>query len=423
MASPSEPASVAERLRASLDPVLDGPVEVEDLQRLSGGASRETWAFRSDGRDLILRRDPPGRPTPPGSMRAEADVMRACRRRGLRAPEVLLDDDGTTLGTAGLVMGRVLGESLARKVLRDDRFEAARKVLLGQVAEFMVGLHSIDPDEVPGAPDSDELARYRAAYDVVDDRSPVFEKAFEWLEANRPARSRTSLVHGDLRMGNVIVDEEGLAAVIDWEFIHRGDPLEDLAWFCVKAWRFGSPLDAGGVGTVDELIALDEEASGTEVDPAVFHWWLVQKTLMWGVICMGQAWAHLAGLVRSHELAAIGRRVAEQEWDLVELLAPDAHREAAAEALPDRVPDDPGVYGRPTARELLDAVRAFLTEDVMLATSGRLSFHARVAANVLGIVERELAHPPVDPGGDDWPSLARVVRAKLAVANPKYLDA
>ncbi len=420
MASRSAPERVAELLGAALGPVLGAPVEIASLQRLSGGASRETWAFEAGGRELVLRRDPPGRPSPYASMRAEAEAMRACRARGLRVPEVLFDDDGDALGTPGLVMGRVAGESVARKVLRDDEFAAARKVLLGQIARFMAGLHAIDPAEVPGAPDGDELARYRAAYEMVDDHSPTFEKAFEWLEAHRPERARTTLVHGDLRMGNVIVDEDGLAAVIDWEFIHRGDPIEDLAWFCVKAWRFGSPLGAGGLGHVEEVLAEYEAAAGHEVDREAFHWWLVQKTLMWGVICMGQAWAHLAGVVRSHELAAIGRRVAEQEWDLVGLLAPEAQMAAAQEPVPEPLPDEPGIHGRPTARELLASVRDFLAEDVMPATSGRLSFHARVAANVLGIVERELAQPPMGPAGDDWASLARVVRAKLAVASPRY---
>jgi hypothetical protein len=136
---------------------------------------------------------------------------------------------------------------------------------------------------------------------------------------------------------------------------------------------------------------------------------------------MGQAHVHLSGAVQSHELAAIGRRVAEQEWDLVELLAPDAWTAARAVPLPAERPDDPDLFGRPTARELLDAVRGYLTEDVMPGTTGRLSFHARVAANMLAIVERELAQDTPEHAGDDWASLAMAVRDKLAVANPRHL--
>ena len=418
----SEPTSVSERLAAVLAPVL-GPVDVEDLHRLSGGASRETWSFRANGRALILRRDPPGRPGAPGSMRLEADAMRACRRARLAAPDVLVDDDGGVLGTAGLVMAHVDGETLARKILRDDAYARARENLVHDLGRFLAGLHAIDPKEVPGAHEVDTLSQYWTAYGVVDDTSPTFERTYDWLIANRPARNATTIVHGDLRLGNVIVDDTGLAAAIDWELVHLGDPLEDLAWLCVKAWRFGARLEVGGVGTIDQLIEAYEGAGGRTVDRDAFHWWLVQKTLQWGVGCMGQAAVHLSGSVRSHELAAIGRRVAEQEWDLIELLAPDEWRAARDAPLPEPLADVAGLYGRPTAREILFAVREYLTEDVMPSTTGRLSFHARVAANMLAVVERELAQPPVAHDGDDWASLARAVRIKLAVANPKHLQA
>ena len=421
MSDLSSPAVVADRLADVLAPVL-GPAPVEDLQRLSGGASRETWSFRAGAEELILRRDPPGRPGLAGSMRREADAMRACHRAGLPVPDVVLDDDGGALGTAGLVMRRVPGETLPRKILRDDEFATAREVLVGQLGSFLAGLHAIDPGEVPGAEVVDPLAQYWDSYQVVADVSPTFEKAYAWLIANRPAATHPVIVHGDLRMGNVLVDGQGVTAVIDWELLHLGDPVEDLAWLCVKAWRFGAPLEVGGVGTVDELIGAYEAAGGAPVDRDRFHWWLVEKTLQWGLGCMGQAHVHLSGAVRSHELAAIGRRVAEQEWDLVELLAPEAWAGARDEPRPEPRPDEPGLHGRPTARELLEAVRAFLTEDVVPGTSGHLSYHARVAANIVAIVERELAQEPRPHAGDDWPALARAVRDKLAVANPRHLD-
>jgi aminoglycoside phosphotransferase (APT) family kinase protein len=354
-------------------------------------------------------------------MRLEADAMRACHRAGLLVPEVLVDDDGEHLGTAGLVMTAVPGETLARKILRDDEYASARAGLLVELATFLAGLHALDPTDVPGAAEVDSMAQYWAAYELVDDVSPTFEKAQAWLTANRPARSATTLVHGDLRMGNVIVGTDGLRAVIDWELVHVGDPLEDLGWLCVKAWRFGQPLEVGGLGTIDELVDAYEQAGGRPVDRDALHWWLVQKTLQWGIGCMGQAHVHLSGAVRSHELAAIGRRVAEQEWDLIELLAPDAWATARAEPLSEAVPDVAGLHGRPTARELLSAVRGYLTEDVMPGTTGQLSFHARVAANMLAIVERELAQPVREHRGDDWPALAAAVRDRLAVANPTHL--
>ena len=129
------------------------------------------------------------------------------------------------------------------------------------------------------------------------------------------------MVHGDFRNGNLIVGPEGIRAVLDWELAHRGDPLEDLGWLCVKAWRFGSPLPVGGFGTVEQLRGRLRRRRRQEPSTGVrLHWWQVLGTLRWGIICIVQALTHTTGLVRSVELAAIGRRVCEVEWDLLELL-------------------------------------------------------------------------------------------------------
>jgi aminoglycoside phosphotransferase (APT) family kinase protein len=420
MTSPSAPASASDGLATALAPVLGAPVEVTELRKLTGGASRETWSFTACGEELILRRDPPKRPGHPGSMRREADVMRACTGAGLRAPEVLLDDDGAHLGTPGLVMRRVPGETIARRILRDDEYAAARRVLVSHLAEFLAGLHAIDPDEVPGTESPDPMAIWDK-YQHLDQRSAVFDKTHDWLLAHRPPHTADALIHGDLRMGNVIVDHDGLAAVIDWELIHRGDPHEDLAWLSLKAWRFGQPFEVGGLGSLDELVAAYEAAGGRAIDRDTLRWWLVAKTFTWGVGCMLQADTHLSGRVRSVDLAAVGRRTAEQEWDLIELLDPAACTAAVAAPPMATQPDDDDRYGRPTARELLDTVREFLTERVAPEVDGGLAYETRVAANVLAIVERELAHQSVERTGDDWETLALIVRDRLAVASPKHL--
>lgn len=420
MTSPSAPPSVSDGLATALAPTLGAPVEITELRKLTGGASRETWSFTANGEALILRRDPPARPSHPGVMRQEADVMRACTRAGLRAPEVLLDDDGTLLGTTGLVMRRVPGETIARRILRDDEYAAARRVLVPQLAEFLAGLHAIDPAEVPGTESSDPMAIWDK-YQRLDQRSAVFDRTHEWLLAHRPGHTADALIHGDLRMGNVIVDHDGLAAVIDWELIHRGDPHEDVAWLCLKAWRFGLPLEVGGLGTLDELVAAYTAAGGRPLDRDTLRWWLVAKTFTWGVGCMLQADTHLSGRVRSVDLAAVGRRTAEQEWDLIELLDPGACAAAITAPSAATLPDDDERYGRPTARELLDTVREFLSERVATSADSTITYEARVAANILAIVERELAQVPVDRVGDDWDTLALVVRDRLAVASPRHL--
>jgi aminoglycoside phosphotransferase (APT) family kinase protein len=175
-------------------------------------------------------------------------------------------------------------------------------------------------DAVAGLDVPDQVAQYRAVLDASGQPHPAFELGFRHLEATRPAVTATTVVHGDFRLGNLIVGPDGLRAVIDWELVHLGDPLEDLSWLCVKSWRFGAAPRVGGFGEVPELVSAYEEASARTVDLDALRWWETFGTLKWGIMCIMQAAAHLTGAARSVELAAIGRRVCEVEHDLLLLL-------------------------------------------------------------------------------------------------------
>lgn len=298
-----------------------GTSTVDDLTRLSGGASRETWKFSADGRPFVLQRQRSGDVR---DMGIEADVLRAAHAAGVRVPELIASgsasDPDNPVGASYMVLEHVDGETIARKILRDEVFAGARRVLVADLARSLAALHAIDPTRVDGLPTFDQVAQYRATLDDLDSRlgqaHPTFELAFRWLEANRPTSTRRTLVHGDFRLGNVMVGPEGLRAVLDWELAHVGDPMEDLGWLCVRAWRFGSSRPVAGVGEYRDLIDAYRDASGIDVDLDVVRWWEVLGTLKWGIMCMLQASAHLTGVSRSHELAAIGRRVCENEYDL-----------------------------------------------------------------------------------------------------------
>ena len=235
-------------------------------------------------------------------------------------PLVTASDDPSLVGSAFIVMGRVEGETIARRILRDEEYAEARSKLAGECGEVLAKLHSVDPDEVEGLEGDDPIERYRTVLDTSGEPHPAFELGFKWLEANRPPKNADTIVHGDFRLGNLIVGPSGLNAVLDWELGHRGDPMEDLGWLCAKAWRFGEKLPVAGVGTYDQLIEGYESAGGRSIDREVLRWWETLGVLKWGIMCIMQAMAHTSGMVRSVELAAIGRRVCENEWDLMNML-------------------------------------------------------------------------------------------------------
>jgi aminoglycoside phosphotransferase (APT) family kinase protein len=304
-----------------------GDVRVDDLRVLTGGASRATWAFEAvtdaGSRELILRIGPPDEIH--AGMELEAAALGRAAATGAPVPSVLVADDSSgPLGNPFLVCDFIGGETIVRRIQRgiDDD---SRADLVRQCARALAAVHRADPTGI-GLKASDQLGEWHSQLDEMGDTTATFEWAFRWLAAHRPATSRNVLVHGDFRMGNLIIETSEqparLAAVLDWELTHSGEVYEDLAWFCIRAWRFGAPesLGAGGLGSIEEFLDAYEDASGTTVDRETMRWWLVLCTLRWGVICRYQAERHLSGQTRSVELAAIGRRVCETEFDLLQLL-------------------------------------------------------------------------------------------------------
>jgi aminoglycoside phosphotransferase (APT) family kinase protein len=306
-----------------------GSGSVDGLRRLSGGASRETWSFDlvdagGHRHGLVLRRDP-GDHGGQSARSTEFQLLEAAAGAGVAVPKVrVLLQPEHDLGR-GFVMDRVEGETIPRRILRDDAYAEARPRLAGQCGEIAARIHAIDPSSLPSLPvlgATAQLDQYRGLLDTFGEPHPAFELGLRWLAERVPTPPpQPELVHGDFRNGNFIVGPSGIRAVLDWELAHLGDPLEDLGWMCVKSWRFGVPERlVGGFGDIDDLVTAYEATGHRLVDEDAFRFWVALGTLKWGVICVGQAFTHLSGLVRSVELATLGRRVAETEWDLLEIL-------------------------------------------------------------------------------------------------------
>jgi aminoglycoside phosphotransferase (APT) family kinase protein len=327
------------RLAAACSRHLGRRLAVEGLFRHSGGASRETWGFDTvDGaarEALVLRRDPPPRATAAPSDGAaslaldrgvEFELLRAAERHGVQVPPPLFQLDAADGLGEGFVMRHVPGTAMARELLRAPQYAAARSKIVAQLAANLARIHAMPLDDLPALRrlmPADAIAQQRRVLDAIGEPHPVFELALTWLERRLPQTEVTPrLVHGDFRTGNFLADESGVTAILDWEGAHVGDPVEDLGWMCIKSWRFGAIENpAGGFGQRRELHAAYEAAGGAEVDPDRARWWEIFGTARWGVICMAQAWKHLSGAEHSVELASIGRRCAETEIDLLQLLS------------------------------------------------------------------------------------------------------
>lgn len=381
-----------EALAERLSTVLGASCVFTGVERLTGGASRETWSLTTKPdpavpRELILRRDPPGREDPT-RMSMEAAAFVEAGRAGVPVPEIL-DSSGTEpspgIGSY-LVMSRLPGEALPQRLLRDERFGSVRPRLPYDLGRALARLHRMDPVAVPGLPDYDPMEFLFGQYTRTGAPLPALEAAFSWLRDNRPTATRKSVVHGDFRNGNILVDEDGIRGVLDWELAHVGDPMEDLGWLCTKTWRFGSPHPVGGFGSRDDLFRGYAEECGVTPDPDAVRWWEVFGSLRWAVICRMQAMRAGEDGDNTLELLAIGRRVAECEHDLLDLLGVPANPDTPATE-DERGPED-DLFGTPRAGELLRAVREFVVE-AAAGADPRTAYRARVAAHVLGIAARE----------------------------------
>jgi len=301
---------------------------------MSGGASQETWSFELTSQTgqvmpLVLRRAPQGaaeRAAGNAPLAAEAQIVTLARAAGVPAPQVHAVLQAPMRLGEGYVMQHVGGETLGRRIVGDARLAPARAGLARQCGQALARIHAIDTSRLPAlhqAGARQEIAYYEARHRSHGTPRPVFELALQWLKSHLPDDPpRLGLVHGDFRNGNLVVDAQGLRAVLDWEMAHLGDPMEDLGWICVNAWRFGRiDLPVGGFGTREALFAGYVEAGG-KLHAENVHFWEVFGTFKWGVICEGMAHAYLSGAERNIERAAIGRRASETEIDLLRLLAP-----------------------------------------------------------------------------------------------------
>jgi len=285
--------------------------------QLAGGASKEAWAVHTDdGRELLLRRAGGGViHLDTLSLRQEFDVLVAARHAGVRVPEPIAYL-GDLDGREAFVMELVHGEAIGRRIVK-----APPPGLDLQMAEELAKIHSIPPTTLPFLPSHDLWERLYAELDSVEEPHPAIELGIAWCRERLPLERPHVVTHGDFRLGNLMVDDAGIAAVLDWEFAHISDPAEDLAWPLIRAWRFGNDTRRlGGIGEVEPYLDRYAELTGLVVPLDELLAWEVLGNCKWAIGALTQARRHLRGEERSVELAILGRLAAEMEYELLDLI-------------------------------------------------------------------------------------------------------
>jgi len=312
-------------------------VKIVDGKPLAGGASRDTWKIRADVGgtvyDWVLRRDLPTQMFEDALTREqEYRMMDAAYQSGVMVAQVrYLCTDASVLGGEFFIMDYVEGISIGRKVITMPELATARDRLPDQLAEQLANIHNIDLDAYkldflaqPRADHSPQAEVIAQCYDILDTlgiKSSTWEWVLRWADNNKPADTQRTFVHGDFRIGNVLVNGDGLTAVIDWEFAHVGDPDEELGYVCMRDWRFGNGTQHfAGLSDRETFITAYERYSGRQVNRANVDWWEIMGNIRWGIICMSQANRHLSGEEPSVELASLGRRSAEMQLETLRLI-------------------------------------------------------------------------------------------------------
>lgn len=255
----------------------------------------------------------------------EAELIALAETAGVPVPTVhAVTDHLPGVGAPAMVVSRAEGRTIPRHVIRGVQTPADGDALAHQCGTALARLHAIPRDSVPAAVDTTlsdtftDLQEQRL--DLLPAPHPAIRFGIAWLRAHPVDDPAPALVHGDFRNGNIVVDDRGLVAVLDWEVAQVSDPMQDLAWLCLRTWRFGSDhRPVGGFGSFEALIDGYRGAGGTYREDA-FRWWSIARSVWWAIGLAGQAAAFTSGLTDAIVLAASGRRVPELEHDLLTLI-------------------------------------------------------------------------------------------------------
>jgi aminoglycoside phosphotransferase (APT) family kinase protein len=333
----TESTDLRARVASHVTAQTGSQVEVAAFDRLPGGACQENFKVdlvvgpAAAASRYVLRADAPS--SLPRSIRRseEFPVINAAATAGVHTPVARwLATDLTRAGSSAYFLDWVEGEAVGRRVVGSPKLESARAGLAEACAKELARIHSITPSTNPGILRAlppgfdligDTLGSIRQQLDELPEPHPALELALRWLSDHPPKDREITLVHGDFRTGNLMVSPRGLEAILDWEFAHWGAPEEDLAWLCVRDWRFGQ-LDkpVGGFAKREPFLAAYERESGRRPRREDLLFWEIVGNVRWATGSLFQGERYLSGAQDDIELIAIARRAIEMEYEALRLI-------------------------------------------------------------------------------------------------------
>ncbi len=392
------------------------------LTRLTGGATMESWRFSAGEDDFVLRRAPSLEfmADRPFGHDVEAAVICAARSVGVCAPEVVIELEPKDGIGSGFVMRALPGTADPKAILPTDEPDR----LLSECAANLAKIHSLGPEDLPDAvpvmDTCEAIADLRAQFEEAGGDRPIIALGLKWMEDNCPPQApEPVLIHGDYRLGNLLVENGWLTGVLDWELAHLGDYHEDLAFGCMAVWRFARyDRPALGLGDLETYFDAYEANGGRPVDRERFRYWLVHRTVWWALGCLKMAQHWRSGQDRMLERVVISRRTSEQELDLLMLLEEEA---PMVERMRHVYPPSPleHLSGEAAMGEIAQAVAEWLLS-IRDKLSGYDRFQLAVARNALGMIQREQEYFPL---GTDEETSKAFLSGVLSLDEPGQLQA
>jgi aminoglycoside phosphotransferase (APT) family kinase protein len=308
-------------------------VEITGSHLLSGGAIQENWHLDclvgGLAQQFVLRRDAAAAVAASHSRADEYAVLQAAHAAGVMVPEPRgICTDPSIIGGPFMLVEQVQGIGYGPKLVRDAGLGGDREALGEELGRQLALIHAIEPDETvarilgekPADPVATDIAWLRNALDDLGIERLDLELALRMVEQHAPTVSETVVSHRDFRTGNIMVDDAGLTAILDWEFVSWAEPMTDVGWFCAKCWRFSRPdLEAGGIASRKAFYRGYEQASGRKIDARRVAFWEIMAHIRWAVIALQQGARHASGQEPSLHLALTGRMADELGFQALKL--------------------------------------------------------------------------------------------------------